>query len=129
MTESEIPTLSFLDEFKPLIRSGRKTATSRPRKYGKPGDALRTPWGDTLALMSVHRLKLSTIAQTHYMEEGFDSPEAFLSAWKRIHPRKAVKPDGLLYFHTFKLIEIAPDAPPPRYADDIARLNQEEASR
>ena len=51
---------------------------------------------------SVRMIQLEEVAEEHFKEEGFDSPEAFKVEWRLIHPYKGYQPDWMIYYHEFK---------------------------
>jgi hypothetical protein len=101
-----VPSLRFLPfrpEFEDAIRSGRKTVTTRTRRYGKPGDILDTPFGP-VRLGRVERTLLAGVVPALYHEEGFDSPQEFIEMWTRLHPRKGFVPEQWVWVHEFEFL-------------------------
>lgn len=96
--------LPFLAEFEEAIRSGRKTATSRPRRYGQAGDIVKTRFG-YVRIRSCTRMSLAEIRDRHWREEGCSSPEQFEAVWRRLHPRSGFVPWHRVWFHRFELLE------------------------
>jgi hypothetical protein len=92
-------TIPFTDEMADAIRAGRKTATTRTKKYGEPGDVLTTPAGP-IVLETVGKVPMSEAAAM-FREEGFESREAFIGIWKRLHPRVGYVPTQRVYVHRF----------------------------
>ncbi len=85
--------------------AGKKTATSRPTQYGYAGDFFRLYVGNKEAyfeITGVRVISLKEVAEEHYKEEGFDSPDAFKTEWRQIHPYKGYQESWMVYFHTFK---------------------------
>jgi hypothetical protein len=103
--------LPFLPEFGEAIRSGRKTATARTKRYGESGDRLRTPFG-TILLRSVERMTLEDIARNLYREEGCRDPLDFERVWKSIHRRKDYDPNQWVWLHRFEFISSRKDSSP-----------------
>ena len=103
MAEINIP---FQEEFKSAMLSGRKTATTRPKRYGYPGDCFPA-FGKIFVLISIYPTFLDIVADHSYFEEGFDTTNDFIGYWERLHPRVkfADKPRRLVYFHRFTLKE------------------------
>ena len=93
--------LPFQAEFEEAIRSGRKTMTTRTRRYGKVGDILDTPFG-AVRLLDVRRVCLGAVRVHWYWDEGFDGPYRFEAAWARLHPRKGFDPDQRVWLHEFE---------------------------
>ena len=98
MSQVEIP---FLPEFETAIVTGRKTATTRTKRYGSPGDCFEA-FGRAFVITDVRRMLLGTVAHQYYLEEGFDSDVDFIQCWTRIHPRKGYEPRQLVYLHLFR---------------------------
>ena len=96
-------TMPFLPEWGFAMLSGKKTATSRPKKYGEPGDWFRA-FGEKFVLFDVYPIDLQSVATNHYYEEGCDSEQAFKDVWNRIHYRKRYTVNQIVYFHRFKLV-------------------------
>jgi len=99
MEKVKIP---FLPEWETLILTGKKTATSRTKRYGYPGDYFES-FGLIFILRDVYRIRLNVVAWYHYLEEGCNSETEFKKIWKRLHPRKGFQPDQKVYFHEFRL--------------------------
>jgi len=100
--------IPFLPEFELLMLTGKKSATSRTKRYGWPGDYFEA-FGRQFILTDVHLISLSSVAYMHYLEEGFNSDFEFTKVWERLHPRKGYVPGQKVYFHKFILqTELAP---------------------
>lgn len=95
-------TLPFRDDMAEAIRAGRKTATSRTKKYGEVGDVLATKAGP-VKLTRILGIQLREVALHFYNEEGFDSPAEFRAVWSEIHPRAGFRPEERVYVHFFEL--------------------------
>jgi hypothetical protein len=98
--------IPFQPEFKESMLAGKKTATSRPKRYGYPGDWFPA-FGKTFVLTAVQRTYLDIVVRLHYKEEGFDSPHAFVQYWNRLHPviTFSQRPSRVVYLHYFHLKE------------------------
>jgi uncharacterized protein YqfB (UPF0267 family) len=84
---------------------GKKTATSRPFQYGYAGDFFRLFIGNRemyFELTGVRVITLKEVAEQHFKEEGFNSPDEFKAEWRAIHPNKGYQDNWMVYFHTFK---------------------------
>jgi hypothetical protein len=94
--------LPFQLEVKEAMLSGKKTATSRPKRYGYPGDWFPA-FGKTFVLTAIQRTYLDIVVRLHYKEEGFDSPHAFVQYWNRLHPviTFSQRPSRVVFFHQF----------------------------
>jgi len=95
--------IPFKDEFREALASGRKTATSRFRKYGNPGD-LFEGLEMTFELTNVDRVPLGNVAESFYSAEGLSSPDDFRHVWAGIHPKRT-DPSLLVYLHQFKRVK------------------------
>ena len=79
MGQFEIP---FLPEFQEAMLSGRKTVTSRTKKYGEPGDWFEV-FGAEFHLIKVFKATLNQIAFLGWYSEGLSSPGDFVGVWNR----------------------------------------------
>lgn len=93
--------IPFLKEFKKDLLSGKKTMTSRNKKYGESGDRF-TVDGKEFELTKVTRQTLFSVSHMLYEEEGFAKPSEFIEVWKRLHPKKGYSPNQLIWLHIFK---------------------------
>lgn len=93
--------IPFLPEHQDLILIHQKTATTRYKKYGSPGDDFNVK-EQNFVLTKVYRMPLKSVADIYYKEEGFNNPEEFKRTWIQIHPFKGFKPDDMVYLHIFK---------------------------
>lgn len=99
-----IVTIPFTPDMAQLSLEGRKTATSRTKRYGKPGDTFYI--GDVLfEITGILRLVLGMVALYYHKAEGFDSPEAFKAKWEKLHPRKGFVPAQKVWFHAYRRAE------------------------
>lgn len=101
MTEVKIP---FLPRFKEVMLNGKKTMTSRTRKYGEIGDTFKA-FEATFQLTNVEKLALFYVANNYYREEGLQSKEEFIEGWEQIHPRKGYDSNQIVWVHVFKKME------------------------
>jgi hypothetical protein len=85
------------------IAAGRKTMTTRTKRYGHPGDVLVSPAGP-IVLEAVDRVALEEVEAKHYRAEGFDTPDGFRREWRRLHPRNGWEPKQWVYLHRFHLL-------------------------
>ena len=94
--------LPFMPEFKDRMLSGRKTATTRTRKFGEAGEHFAA-FGVEFVFTSVVRVYLQDVVSTSYKVEGFNSQPEFIECWKKIHPWKGYLPEQKVWYHQFKL--------------------------
>ena len=98
----EIP---FLPEFKEALASGKKTATTRTKRYGKAGEIF-TAFGMKFEIMDIVKKPLDEIRTFFFDDEGFNNPKEFEIVWNKIHPKGyELQKDELFYFHTFKRVD------------------------
>jgi hypothetical protein len=97
----EIEYFPFSAEFKEVMLNGKKTKTSRNKKYGEAGDTFKA-FKKKFTLVEVKKEMLEDIAENYFREEGFETPEEFIKKWKELHTRKGWIPDQLVYVHEFK---------------------------
>lgn len=93
--------IPFRSEMKAEIMRGRKTCTSRTRKYGDPGDTFEAGEG-VYVLTAAKKETYKFIKETLFKQEGFDTPEAFEKLWYQIYPRHIPQPDEQFWVHYFK---------------------------
>jgi hypothetical protein len=108
----EIP---FRDDMRHLAMLGLKTATTRRKKYGEPGDWFELTGLSTLykaaetrryELVSVEQMLLWKVRDFHFKEEGFASEDDFRKVWLEIHPSAGFQANWKVWFHVFKEVEI-----------------------
>jgi len=101
--EIDIP---FNDWSKNRLLDRRKTATTRSKRYGEPGDTFEVDLSPrpfkSYELVSIELMTLKEIAEEHYDEEGAESPQEFIEVWNEIHPFRKYRPDDKKWFHKFK---------------------------
>lgn len=100
--------LPFQPEFKERMLSGKKTCTTRTRRYGRSGDYFTT-FGKYFVLTEVYPIRLTRVVYFHFEDEGFDSPQAFIECWDKIHPTVKYndRRDRTVYIHYFQPIKKA----------------------
>lgn len=91
----------FKTQFRDMMLSGKKTMTSRTKRYGEVGDTF-DGFGATFQITNVMRCSLLLVANEYYLEEGCNSDYDFVQLWKQIHPRKGFMPNQMVYVHTFE---------------------------
>lgn len=95
--------LPFLPEFRRPVLEGRKTVTTRKRRYGSAGDVLETPWGARVVLVDVREVPLGVVAEVHFDREGCLSPRDFVEVWAKCYPEDVWDPDRRVFLHEFRL--------------------------
>jgi len=83
------------------LEKNMKTATTRRKRYGKPGDHFIAA-GKKWMLTEVRRIRLGEVAEKYYRQEGAESPEEFIEVWKKIHPRAGWTPEKRVWIHFFE---------------------------
>lgn len=96
--------LPFQPEFEASMLSGKKTVTTRTRRFGYPGDLFEA-FGRVFVLTEVYPTFLDVVIALHYLEEGFNSPQEFIDLWDRLHRGVPYlkRPGRPVYFHRFSL--------------------------
>lgn len=102
--------LPFREEFRDRMLSGRKTCTSRTKRFGEGGDTFEAFEAEFilernnagLNTIAVDRFPLSYVAKYFFGGEGFDTTEDFIECWKKIHPRKGYDPEQKVWVHYFR---------------------------
>lgn len=77
-----------------------KFVTSRPTKYGQPGDTFIVE-NMKFEINHVEKVTLGFVANVMFEAEGVSSPDEFIEAWNEIHPRKKFDPDQMVFLHVF----------------------------
>ncbi len=95
--EIEIP---FNDWSLDRLKAGKKTATSRTKKYGNPGDLFRVGDGEYV-LTAITEKPLKEIAEHYFKAEGAESSDEFIEVWRSIHRKKGFVPDQIVFYHEF----------------------------
>ena len=94
--------IPFMPEWEQLMLTGKKSATSRTKRYGYPDDYFEA-FGRQFILTEVYRIPLSHVAYYYYLDEGCNSDFEFKKIWERLHPRKGFDPEQKVYFHRFRM--------------------------
>jgi hypothetical protein len=102
-------TLPFRPYFVKRIAVGAKTTTARTEKYGDVGDKLKTAAG-VVELTEVAKVRLDTVRDHYWRDEGVSSPDEFEQVWRSIHPRKGFVPEQEVWLHRFRLYDHSGEA-------------------
>lgn len=103
-TMLDIPFNDWSDE---RLCAGEKTATTRTKRYGDPGDRFEAA-GSVYELTHVVRVPLAVVAGHFYEEEGCEDRDEFVDMWEEIHYRRGYEPDWVVNLHLFR--EVSADA-------------------
>ena len=95
--------IPFNEWSKRRLMQVRKTATSRNKVYGEPGDFFEEV-ENKYVLMMVKKLPLWFIADALFASEGCESPDEFRNVWCEIHPRKGWDGKQEVFYHYFKRV-------------------------
>jgi len=100
-----IPDIPFREEFRELLADGRKTATTRSKRYCKAGETF-TAFSMSFTAIAVTKTTLRNVAENFFKTEGLSTTEDFVRVWDEIHPRKkyADNPERVIWLHIFKRI-------------------------
>lgn len=101
MAHIKIP---FKKEFRQALLDGKKTKTSRNKKYGDLGDTFDI-FDGVFKITAIEKQPLEKVATQWYAEEGCDSPAAFRDIWIKLHPIKGFEAEKDVFVHTFTRIE------------------------
>ena len=94
--------IPFREEFRDRMLLGQKTCTSRTRKLGNVDDSFEA-FGAEFIIGDVWAgWELDMVSFYWHKEEGFNTPEAFIECWNKIHPRKGYDPDQRVFIHWFR---------------------------
>ena len=92
--------IPFLKQFREPMLTGKKTMTSRMKRYGKKGDTFEA-FGSTFVILGVSKVPLGDVVYLHYEEEGFTQRKDLIQCWEKLHPRKGYVPQQEVWVHTF----------------------------
>ena len=98
-----VGTLPFKERFRHPILAGRKVCTARTKRYGEPGDVLRTSFGFYVLLEKVCQHTLRDVRDNFWAFEGLASPGEFEAIWKEIHPGRGFDAGQTVWLHTFRV--------------------------
>ena len=96
--------VKFREDFGPKLANGEKTATTRTKPLGRPGEHFLA-LGGRYVILTVEKLTLGEVAADHHREEGFPSPAGFRAVWTSLHPREGWNPKQLAFYHTFARVD------------------------
>lgn len=102
----KIIAIPFQNDMATLIIQGRKTATTRNKRYGIEGDCFLVASDKkavTCRLLAVRHLILEQVAFQWWREEGFHSVEGFINKWEELHPRKGYIWNQKVWVHQFEV--------------------------
>jgi len=99
--------IPFKSYFKDAMLSGKKTMTSRTKRYGQKGDTFDI-FGATFKITNVMQCSLMLVANEYYLDEGCNSSTDFVDVWKQIHPRKGFQSSQMVWVHVFEKEMICP---------------------
>ena len=95
--------IPFLPEFKDRMINGLKTATTRTRPMGDPGDYF-VAFGKEFQIYSVINMELEMVVEEYFKQEGFKTPQEVIDIWNKIHPIKKYYPNQRVYLHLFQFV-------------------------
>jgi hypothetical protein len=99
MKRVEIP---FMGRFQSAMIEGRKTLTTRSKKYGDVGDRFYA-FGVEFEITSIAEMKLADVALL-WKQEGVDSQGEFMRVWSSLH-YGVWNPNREVYVHGFKRVK------------------------
>ena len=102
MAEFNLP---FRADMKAAVLAGKKTCTSRMKKYCDPGDTFRLD-GRVFKVWLVEATTLGGVREVHFKAEGCESPADFERVWCEIHPRKGFYEHQRVYVHHFEEVVV-----------------------
>ena len=93
--------IPFSPDMAEAVITGRKTCTTRTKRYGKPGDTFIVK-SKEMELVDVSQVTVGYVAFCLHQEEGFHSVEGFINKWKELYPRKGYVQSPLVWLHIFE---------------------------
>lgn len=97
--------IPFTEDNARAVRAGWKTVTSRPKRYGKPGDVIMAQRVGPILLLEVRRLPLGHVAHYLWRQEGCASEYDFIQVWRSLHPRSGFDPVRRVWVHRFEVVK------------------------
>ena len=97
-------TIPFKSCWKDKMLSGRKTCTTRTKRYGRVGDIFEA-FGEKFVIEKVGRHRLGIVMFGASYEDGFESSYEMKDFWKKLHPYRRYDEDMKVWAHWFKKIE------------------------
>jgi len=91
--------IPFRKDMQALILAGKKTATTRTKRYGIVGDWFYIG-SKAYVLTNVEKVTLGYVATQKYRDEGFESPHDFIHVWQQIHPKGFID-EQKVWLHEF----------------------------
>ena len=101
---ARVVNIAFMQYFEPLMESGKKTATTRRKRYGQPGDIFIVN-NVHYELTSVKRVTLQSVKKECWEIEGCDTPAHFEKIWDQLHKRLGFVPSMKVWLHIFKRVD------------------------
>lgn len=101
---ARVVSIPFMQFFEPLIESGKKTATTRRKRYGFPGDRFVVN-GVFYEITDVKRVTLQSVKNECWDIEGCNNPAHFKKVWEQLHRRLGFVPSLKVWLHRFKKVE------------------------
>jgi len=95
--------IPFNDWSRARLAAGKKSCTSRTKRYGDPGDTFKVD-GVEYHLTDVTHDLLADVKRYFFAEEGCATPEEFERIWDQIHPRKRFNGISRVWLHQFKRV-------------------------
>ena len=98
-------TIPFKSCWKGKMLSGRKTCTTRTKRYGREGDIFEA-FGEKFVITNViNAYPLGLAIFLFAYEDGFESPDKMKKFWIKLHPRKGFDPQQEVWVHWFERID------------------------
>lgn len=97
--------IPFTDDMALAVIEGRKSCTTRTKRYGRVGDVFRVEHEarfETLILTQIEQYPLWLVAVKYYDKEGFSSQEYFQEKWRQLHHRRGYRPNDIVWTHFFE---------------------------
>ena len=96
--------IPFHNRFIMEIASGRKTKTTRSKRYGKVGDIFYLAGRKIKCeIMGTIKIPLKDIVEKYWRDEGFRSKEEMIGFWLTIH--RKYEPEKKFWIHSFRRIQ------------------------
>jgi hypothetical protein len=97
--------IPFQERWRDAMLTGRKTCTTRTKRYGQVGDTFIV-FGETFVILGIDRTTLEIVAQRLWQEEGCSSRKEFIEVWNGLHPRRGYRVDDRVWVHYFLPLQL-----------------------
>ena len=96
--------IPFMAEWHNVMLDGKKTCTSRNKRYGKIGDTFEV-FGARYEITQIEQRNLLEVTANFYLAEGCETSNEFIAVWDKIYPHKLWRGSQIVWVHHFKRLQ------------------------